>query len=124
MRNEECGNCIGGLPGTSTAGDAMLYARGVASLLTRSLFGSASIATTYWTLWTGSISGISLFSEIQTAETSKRVSVTSVSQNLLNVASYSAVHFLKNYYQSNCQRVSLMKRVRIGGSSFGRTPTI
>ena len=28
------------------------------SLPTKSLFASASIATTYWTLWTGSISGI------------------------------------------------------------------
>ena len=43
---------------TLTAEDAMQNARGVASLLTKSLFGSASIATTYWTLWTGSISGI------------------------------------------------------------------
>ena len=123
MRNEECGNCIGGLLGTSTAEDAMLNARGVASLLIRRPFGNVSIVIIYWTLWTGSISGISLFSEIQTAGTSKRVSVTSAFRNLQNVASYSAVHFLKNYYQSNYQRVTLMsliKRVMIGGSSSRR----
>jgi hypothetical protein len=123
MRNEECGNCIGGSPKTSTAGDAMQNARDVLSLLTKSRFASGSTATTYWTLWTDTISGILLFSEIQTAGTSKRVSVTSASLNLQNVASYSAVHFLKNYYQSNCQRgimMSLIKRVMIGGSSSRR----
>ena len=105
----------------------MQNARGAASLPTKSLFASGSTATAYWTLWIVTISGILLFSEIQTAGTSKRVSVTSAFLNLQNVASYSAVHFLKNYYQSNYQRVtlmSLMKRVRIGESSCGRTLTI
>ena len=127
MRSKECGNCIAESPKTSTADDAMLNARDVASLLTRRPFGNVSIATTYWTLWTDTISGILLFSEIQTAGTSKRVSVTSVSRNLLNGGNSLAVHFLRNYCQSNCQRVILMsqmKRVMIGGSSFGRTPTI
>ena len=127
MRREECGNCIAESPETSTADGAMLNARDAASLPTKSPFGSVSNATTYWTLWTGSISGISLFSEIQTAGTSKRVSVTSAFLNLQNVASYLGVHFLRNYCQSNYQRVilmSLMKKVRISGSSFGRTPTI
>tara|TARA_E500000178_G_scaffold76239_1_gene74254 strand:- start:65 stop:331 length:267 start_codon:yes stop_codon:yes gene_type:complete len=88
MRNEECGTCIAGSPKTSTADGAMQNARDVASLLTRRPFGNVSIAIIYWTLWTGSISGISLFSEIQTAGTSKRVSVKSAFLNLQNVASY------------------------------------
>ena len=112
---------------TSTADGAMQNVRGVASLLTRSLFGSASIATTYWTLWIVTISGIQLFSGTQIAGTRKKDSLTSVSLNLQNVESCSAVHCQRNYCQSNYQRVilmSLMKRVKIGRSSFGRTPNI
>ena len=93
MRSEECGNCTGGLSVTSTADGAMQNVRDVDLLPTKSLFASGSTATTYWTLWTGSISGILLFSEIQTAGTSKRVSVTSAFRNLQNVASYLAVYF-------------------------------
>ena len=123
MRNEECGNCIAESPETSTAEDAMLNARDVASLPTKSLFASGSTATAYWTLWIVTISGILLFSGTQTVRTRSRGFVTSVSQNHQNVASYSAVHFLKNYYQSNYQRVTLMsliKRVMIGESSSRR----
>ena len=79
MRNEECGDYIGGLPLTSTADEAMQNARSVASLLIKSLFGSVSIATTYWTLWTGSISETYLFSGTQIAGTRKKNSLTSVS---------------------------------------------
>ena len=123
MRREECGNCIGGLSGTLIAEDAMLNARDVASLPTKSLFVSGSTATAYWTLWIVTISGILLFSGTQTVRTRSRGFVTSVSQNHQNVASYLAVHLLRNYYQSNCQRVTLMsliKRVMIGGSSSRR----
>ena len=79
MRNEECGDYIGGLPVTSTADEAMQNVRGVASPLIKSLFGSASISTTYWTLCTGSISGTYLFSGTQIAGTRKKNSLTSVS---------------------------------------------
>ena len=105
----------------------MQNTRDVASLLNRRPFGNVSIAITYRTLWTGSISGILLFSEIQTAGTSKMGSVTSAFPNLLNGGSSFAAHFPRNYCQSNCQRVILMsqmKRVRIGGIFFERTPTI
>ena len=115
MRNEECGDYIGGLSVTSTADDAMQNARDVASLPTQSLFGSSATATTYWTPWTASIFGIKLFSGTQIAGTRKKDSLTSVSLNLKILESCSAVHY---------QRMSLMKRVRIGGSFFGRTPTI
>ena len=54
----------------------------------------------------------------------KKDSVTSVSLNLQNVENCSAVHSQRNYCQNHYQRMSLMKRVRIGGSFFGRTPTI
>ena len=113
---------IGGLSVTSTADDATQNARDVASLPTQSLFGSS--ATTYWTPWTASIFGIKLFSGTQIAGTRKKDSLTSVSKNLKILESCSAVHSKRNYCQSHYQRMSLMKRVRIGGSFFGRTPTI
>ena len=115
MSYEECGDYIGGLSVTSTADDAMQNARDVASLPTHSLFGSSSTATTYWTPWTASIFGIKLSSGAQIADTRKKDFLTSVSLNLQNLESCSAVHY---------QRMNLMKRVRIGGSFFERTPTI
>ena len=122
MRIEECGNCIAGSPGTSTA-SAVQIARDVLSLPTKSLFESGSTAITYWTLWTDTILGTWLFSGTQIAGTRKKDSVTSVFPNLWREESYLAVHFLRNYYQSNYQRVTLMsqmKRVMIGGSSSRR----
>ena len=98
--------------------------KGRASLPTQSLFGSSSTATTYWTPWTASVFGIKLFSGTQIAGTRKKDSLTSVSLNLQNLESCSAVPSQRNYCQSHYQRMSLMKRVRIGGSFFGRTPTI
>ena len=43
---------------TSTADGAMQNVRDVDLLPTKSLFASGSTATTYWTLWTVTITGI------------------------------------------------------------------
>ena len=43
LRNEECGDYIGGLSVTSTADDAMQIARGIASFLNQSPFRTGSI---------------------------------------------------------------------------------